>query len=94
MMGDWSFVGLARMFISLMAKSLLEQEGSSCMISSIMIGPVRGTLSSFPPLEQPLGFDSFLECFIVMRWNRNFLLANFLCFSSTLEILSQIEPGC
>jgi hypothetical protein len=41
-----------------------------------------------------LGFDSFLECFIVMRWNRNFLLANFLYFSSTLEILSQIEPGC
>jgi hypothetical protein len=46
------------------------------------------------PLEQPLGFDSFLKRFIVMRWNRNFLLANFLYFSSTLEILSQIEPGC
>jgi hypothetical protein len=60
------------MFSSLMAKSLFEQEGSSYMISSIMIGPVRKrTLSSFLPLEQPSGFDSFLECFIVTRWNRN-----------------------
>jgi hypothetical protein len=62
--GDDSFVGSVLIVISLMVRSHFENAGALSRISWIMMGPWR--FRSFDlPLEKPLGFFSFLECFIL-----------------------------